>query len=585
MTTIAIENKKSIRKGMAYQVAIDETPDKPLSVYAANVFSEYEDNAKATQMGSVVRIMDLCTHEDGSEGFLNDGNSLPAQVEVMPGLQKYGYISSDVADENGVFVIAPAITINASSEWDYITLTLCDSELHYSQQVFQPEWEDGSCTIVIDTFVPYERCHIVKVSLGKAWQFDNDDLLKINMNLRGLSNAIEDGFELEMSEVEITAYTPDGDRWKDIFARMKKLSPISITMGYTEDMTEPRVFYVSDQVDFNDTEKTLTVRGTDATAFLDDEFKETPTHHYSAGTSADVEQRLFAMIRDYILSPLAANDVGLKVTGEVPAGSGSTVSNLFFKNDSRRKIIANACALYRDPESLCITYRDGGLPELIAGMSEQTWNVMEEDVADFSTSIEMNVNEIQSTLYTYNIGGTEEVASQSDAEAGQTYILDTSEPVYQVTGIDTSVEESGRGTATIITPYSIKVVCTAAGTLSVLGKFVKESTKYGEDPAVVSDPEQRGISVEIDALPKIPTEVTEDKPSGSLTIDAIGEVLKKSNLLYSFVHRGNPHWKNLDHITFTRLDGTVLSLTILTMEYSIENGGMTCAVTCREGWF
>ena len=47
MTTIAIENKKSIRKGMAYQVAIDETPDKPLSVYAANVFSEYEDNAKA----------------------------------------------------------------------------------------------------------------------------------------------------------------------------------------------------------------------------------------------------------------------------------------------------------------------------------------------------------------------------------------------------------------------------------------------------------------------------------------------------------------------------------------------------------
>jgi hypothetical protein len=527
-------NKLPLRPAMDVIVSVDETPDKATAVSATNIMTAYEGNANVIDAGAVVTLMDLC-----NGGVVNNGQARPIQTGSLPSGSKYGYIASELCGADGTFTNVPTVTISADDEWDYLTLMLYDSKGNYTQKVVSyPTWSSGSTVVPIETFTPNERLHIAKVSLGKAWQFDNRSLVEMDVELRGVNQHIEDGTnELEGSEIDLTAYVgADGDKWIDIFSRMQKYAAISFAAGYTDDMCDVRKFYLT-ECEYDSHNKTLRIRGCDATiAFMDRDFYG----KYVPSTKANVRQNYFDTIREMIL------DCGIvpEESGEVPSGTGTASADLFFEKESRRQIISRSCGMYTDPDEFAITYRDGGIPELIAGTVDTTWEIDEEDVADFTTEIEMNVRSFETDLFTYSVSNTvEEVASQTEAIAGESYILEASAPFYSITGVTS--DNGGAGTATAITPYTLKLVCTRSGNLSVQGYLIKKNTKASDNPRVVTDTNQRGITVELEERMKI---VSDDE----VTINALQRMLDVSNLKYKFKWRGNPHMKTQDLIKMKR---------------------------------
>ena len=578
-------NKLELRPALDVIVSVDETPDRPTGTSATNIMTEYESQANVIKTASVVTLMDLC-----NGGFLNNGQAQPITTDPLPDGAKYGYIASELCGADGTFTNVPTVTVSADSEWDCITLMLCDSKGEYTPlTVIDPIWSGSSTTIPIGTFTPNERLRIVKASLGKAWQFENHDIIDMTVNLRGVTQNIEDGTnELEGSEIEFTAYVgADGDKWIDIFSRMQKYAAISFTCGYTEDMSDIRNFYLS-EVEYNSNDKTLTVKGYDATiAFIDKEFPG----KYVSGTYATVRQNYYNTIKQMI------TDCGItpKESGTVPTGTGSSAANLFFKRESRRELISQACSLYTDPEEFAITYRDGGIPELIAGVVTDEWVIDEDETAEFETEIEMNVNTVEADLFTYSVSNVvEEIASQTDAVAGESYIIEASDPFYSITGVTS--DNGGAGTATAITPYVLKLNCTTSGNLVVNGYKIIEKTTAADNPRTITDPYQRGITANLGERIKV---VSND----AVTVDALTKYLDISNLKYTFTWRGNPHMKTQDIIrmkrfsTGTRLPDSYLypannlvpkggaeitmRITAITLEFS-EGGGMISEVEARR---
>ena len=582
---IADANQLELRPALDVIVSVDETPDKPTATAATNIMTTYEHQAGTLETASVVTLMDLC-----NGGFLNNGQAQPITTNTLPEGSKYGYIASELCAADGTYTNAPTISITASSTWDCLTVMLCDSKGNYTTKtVIDPVWVGTTATITIDTYTPGERMHIVKASLGKAWQFENNDLINMTVNLRGPNQDIEKGdMELEGSEIEFTAYVgADGDRWIDIFSRMQKYANISFTCGYTEDMSDIRNFYLS-EVEYDSNQKTLKVNGCDATiAFLDKEYPG----KYVAGTYANVRQNYYNTIKSMI------TDCGIVPTesGTVPAGTGSTASNLFFKNGSRRSMIAEACGLYTDPDEFAITYRDGGIPELIAGTVSKEWQIDEDEVAEFKTEIEMNVNAFECSLFTYSVSNVvEELVTQTDCVNGESYILEVAEPFYSITSV--SSDNGGTGTATAITPYVVKLVCTHSGDLTVNGYKIIEKTVAADNPRTVTDPAQRGITVELDDRMKIVS-------SDAVTLDALENLLDVSNLKYTFRWRGNPHMKTQDIIRMKRFStgslypeeylypgtslvpkgGAEITMRITSISLEFESGGgMTSEVQARR---
>ena len=528
-------NKLPLRPAMDVIVSVEETPDKATDTSATNIMTAYTGNANVIDAGAVVTLMDLC-----NGGFVNNGNARPIQTAALPSGNKYGYIASDLCGADGTFTNVPTITISAADEWDYLTLLLYDSKGNYMQKVVSyPMWSSGRTTIPVETFTPNERLHIAKVSLGKAWQFDNRSLVNMTVNLRGAVQHIEEGTnELEGSEIELTAYVgADGDKWIDIFSRMQKYAAISFAAGYMDDMCDLREFYLT-ECEYDSNDKTLTIKGCDATvAFLNKDFPGM----YVESTQANVRQNYYDTIKGMII------DCGIVPTesGAVPEGTGAASADLFFDRESRRQIISRACGMYTDPDEFAITYRDGGAPELMAGIVDTTWEINEEDVADFTTEIEMNVRSYECDLFTFSVSDTvEELTNKTDATAGASYIIDIPEPYHSIASVTSS--NGGAGTATFITPYVLRLDCTASGDLVVNGYHINKKTATSDNPRTVIDNNQRGITVELEERMKIVSNT-------DVTVNALQNMLDASNLKYKFKWRGNPHMKTSDIIKMKRV--------------------------------
>lgn len=438
---------------MKIEVDVQQTSDTPTGASASNVVSSLTSYAKLLDTVPVVRVMDL-----SGTGFLNDGGAVPVALSAISG--KYGYIS-EPTNEQGTWTNAPNITLLSETEWPALSFKVQDCDGNQQEIDFDEiTWTSGSCTIAFSEFTELKRMYITAVKLGKTFHFSNDDLVSLTCDLRGVNASLDEGsIELEMSSVDMSAYCGDGaDQWMTVFASMDKSSPCRIMMGYDDDSVT-RSFYISEQPSYDVTTKVLTVKMADATQMLDDNYGG----KYIAGTTATIAENYYNTIKDIL------DGAGVEYTesGTVPTGAGSSVSNLFISNDSRRNIIANAVTLFRDDNKLAITYRDGGIPQLIAGQTNvPVWEINEEDVAELTTDIEYIVRDYSANLSSYVASATdEEVANQEGAIAGEEYILEASGPVYSITS-------ATKGSAELITPYIIKFTCTTSGDATVIGKKI-----------------------------------------------------------------------------------------------------------------
>lgn len=463
-----------LRPAMTITADVQQTSELPQNVSASNV-ENLPTHARITDTSPVTRIMDLT-----GDGFLNDGNAYP----VTDDGSKYGYISQPT-DSSGHWVNPPSITMTCRSEWDVIGILVQDLDGNETEVEFEEiTWNDGTCTLTFTEFEPNKRMYITAIHLGKTFHFSNDDLISLSADLRGINTSLDEGsIELEMSSVELSAYCGEGaDRWINVFASMDKSSPCRISMGYPEDSVT-RAFYVAEQPSYDVSTKVLTVRMADATQMLEDTYGG----KYIGATTATIAREYYDAIKDIL------DSAGIEYTesGTVPQGAGTGASNLMITNESKRNIIADAVTLFRDPTKLAITYRDGGIPQLIAGQTNApTWEINEEDVSELTTDIEYIVRDYSANLSEYSVNATaEEVAGQQGAVAGEVYFLECSEPVHDITAVT-------KGTAEIITPYTVKFTCTTSGDATITGhKIIETATSQYK-----TESSGKGVSVTLNDM-------------------------------------------------------------------------------------
>lgn len=507
MPTIAEENRKTLRKAMRVECGFRETADEPTNVTPVNCESAYIGLANLDPGLLPATIMDL-----GGNGFLNNGEAIPMETDTYS--FRYGYISSEAAKADGTFDNPPGLTISASRNWDHITLELRGQYGESQTVLVEPVWSSGQTTVYVESWNPGERVYIVSVYLGKAWIWNNSNLISVNLDLHGINTEV--GGELEVSSIEIQAYeTTD---YTDIIGRIPIGAPIWYSAGYDGDMSELRKFYLSETVSWDD--NILTVRGQDATSLIDG--TETPiwAEYYSGNAVRFITKRL----RDCL------DGVDYEEIGAAPVYNVPSEQTTIFASYAPRTIISDFSNVFNDPNYIKIGYIDAGIPRLYFGEMGEDRTIYADEISELNVIVEQAINEIdvdvEDYYYVWNTA-IEEV----EAQAGKTYFIDLDPPVLlsdiAITPTPTSMER--------ITASRVKFVAAATTTYTLKGWEVFVNLTSGNDPYHVTN-SSKGTSKKLDnPFPILNTNI------GSLTKLGLPSLLERSNILYEFTYRGDPH--------------------------------------------
>ena len=515
MTTIAAENRKTLRQALRVECGFNETSDTPISIEPIGSESEYDGIANIDCVLTVT-LMDLA-----GDGFLNDGAAVPMETETDT--YRYGYVSAETAIADGSFLTPFGVTIEAANNWDHVTLEITIDGVYQHVVYNDLHWSGGKTTVYVNNGTPGRRAFITGVYLGKYWGWDNDSLISVNLDLRSVSTAI--GGELEASTIEINAYEPEDVT--DIIGYISKGAPIWYSAGYDGDMSEKRRFYLSDLITWKD--NVLTITGQDSTMFLDNKSVITQCR-WGAGTF-DVAWWIYNRVKK-ALEDITYDEVG----------SANTITGndqiLLFEEMAARTIISDYTNIFRDTDYVCITYVDAGIPKLYLGSVGNTWTIYDDEIADLTTSAEQNINEIDTKVATYNYQYNGEVTT-IEATAGATYTVDLDPPLLPGGNISVSPAPTS---LTVISPKVIKFVAASTTTYTVSGFPIYESLPDSDDPYKVTEANE-GVSYEFqNVIPSF------DVTAGSITKLCLPSLLDRSNIVYEFTYRGNPHIQPRDTI-------------------------------------
>lgn len=511
MTTIAEENRKTLRKSVSVYCGLREMSDEPTSITGLQYMNIYRGLANLGDSMYPTILMDL-----GGNGFQNNGDAVPMKPDTDS--FRYGYISREAAKADGTFDNPPGVYVVAGQKPQYITLELRGQYGESSLVMVEPTWPTyGTYTRVhVDKWEPGERVYIVGVYLGKAWIWDNSNLLSVSLDLHSVNTEI--GGELEVSSIEIQAYEPED--YTDIIGRIPLGAPIWYAAGYDGDMSKTRSFYLSETITWDN--NTLTVKGQDASGLIDN--KEVPIEAKNYGAGFWIED----IISDRIKSAL--DGITLEEVWTPTHNYLTDPQVIMYETTAARSIISQFTGILRDDEVLKITYVDAGRPTINYG-DAPTWTIYADEVSDLNIVVERNKNEVGLVIPEYYLQYNSEI-EQVEATAGMTYFVELDPPIpannVSITPTPTSYEQ--------ISCSVLKFVAAATTTYTIKGYETFGNLLDANNPYTVSNSEI-GESYKFDfTLPLFITTGNE-----SVTKQSVPKLLERSNILYEFTYRGNPH--------------------------------------------
>lgn len=550
MATIDEENAKTLRKAMDVLVGTDLGS---LDFTVSDVTNAYYYTTVLTLkwMPQMPHWMDL-----SNGGFENDGNAVPLQPIVGGMIPGYAAVISDIGE-----TLSFTVTPTDSSTEEPITI------IGFRNGVLT-KWTFEGTGARVCTFTGEEdnRLILLRAVVGQAYWFDNENLMSANLQLRSVGTEL-DNPTLQISEIEFAGYVEND--LSEAIASLGKDYPIYYTAGYLGDMSDMRKFYV-EELSYED--HVLTVRGQDATKFLDKDyvgrFVGDPSDDYGGGI------KKFVDALDYMIE-LDIDDLpydNIYTSGEYLWGSC-----IFLPNKSKRDIIGQAVNLFRisewdgveDTYSVYINYVDAGRPKLWTGRTIANVKTLT-NIGKPKKIVEPRVNRIVMTIdepYREASGTVEEVKIRRQA------IKTTPKPYYSFT--------ASSGTITRIGPYKYKIV--GAGTITISGR---EITFDGEEFDIQES--YKGVKLKLEPFHGLYTPFAtgpDQSDWGAGTVDElIDNLLKRSNVLYEFTWRGDPRLQPRDYIK-ADVDGsgTLIDMTIDTIELNHENGGLTSTILARKG--
>ena len=563
MTTIAEENRKTLRQAVNVLCGLREITDEPSSINTLNCRNDYKGLANIEPTLLTTVLMDL-----GGNGFPNTGEARPMQTE-SDSPYRYGYISAEAARSDGTFDNKPGVRIVAGQKPQYVTLELRGQYGESKVVRYEPTWPQyGSyATLYIDSWNPGERVYIVGVFLGVAWIWNNDNLLSANLDLRSVGTEIGD--ELEVSSIDIQALEENFDA--DIIGRIPKGAPIWYSAGYAGDMSEGRTFYLSETLNWDD--KILTVKGQDASMLLDNVEIAVDCDLYNSGWYMD------HVIGKRIRAALAS--ITYEEVGAPPVKEAEGLQMILYESKAARSIISEYTGVFREADYFRVTYVDAGRPTLTFGQVGKHWSIYADEISEFDTIIERNKKTLKMTLPEYYLQYNADIKDVS-ATSGKTYFVTLDPPCpYENVWIDPAPTSY-----TEINCSVLKFVAAATRSYKIYGYETLENLIDANNPYSVTEA-NAGEEYTFDFdLP-----LFNMTSGGSLTKRALTYLLDRSNIVYEFTYRGNPHIQPRD-IVYVEIatweNGSMtkhwetMTVDTVTLEHS-EGGGLSSRIRARKG--
>lgn len=508
MTTINEENRKTLRDSMRVVCDFQETDEAPTSLTPIGNAIEYEGVACIDTLLDTIVLMDLA-----GDGFLNDGNAEPMQPDTDS--FRYGYISENVTQPDGSFLTPFGVEISAANNWDTITIEIANESGQIETRQINPTWLGGTTTIYIDRWTPGERAYIVGVHLGKYWRWDNSTLLGVNLDLRGVNTQI--GGELEVSSIEIQAYEPND--YTDVIGRITIGAPIRYTAGYRGDMSEIRKFYLSETISWDN--NVLTVHGQDATMLVENDIVEWRQYGPTAGTN----------IVWYIVLRLRAalENIDFTEVGSWPTHTYTAKEEIYFESMSPRATISLYTNIMRDVTYMRATYVDAGIPTLTFGDHFDNYIIYDDEISDLNIIVEQNINTIKANLATFEVEAAYKEYTRINCVANRTYYVNFDVPIAWIqwsAGV-VSNEWVDYNTWKFVAQYTQEYIISIREIIPVIANGDNPYTTTGTIP---------GADYEYsDTIPSLVI------TGGSLAKKGLDSLLNRSNIVYEFNYRGNPH--------------------------------------------
>lgn len=550
--TIDEANTKILRPAMDVVVQVEINSAEISQLTATNAYSQGD----VGQTDLIPILMDL-----SNGGFLNNGAAVP------------------LGDDYIVSRIGSSLIITATTD---STKNLALTAIGYVDGAIK-KWQteaDTNTTKTLTIPASDKRIIITSVVIGDIWRFDNSNLVECSGVLRGVETKVENP-ELQMSEIEIKAYMPN-DITTDI-GSIGTDHPILYTAGYPGDMSPVRKFYMSEQIEWEN--GVITIKGTDATRFLDDEFEGEILGHNSDRSNGI---NLYINAIDDILTDSGIDHEFINEYAQYDKYYSDSPP-LLIKKQSKRKVIAQAVNWLRADTSwyddmptdeIYLNYVDAGIPKLATGKLTQVKEI--NGISKPSIQIEPYITQIACTMLHVQVSDSYETIEKVNIGANGSVIKEVSDPYYDFS--------ASSGLAYRFSPY--KYVFKNATSATISGKRIYESDKTDTlsfSPWIenrVTD--KSGIRVTLDDYNDWFVLYFSTGPSSGyandLRRDSMWAMFNRSNILYGFEYRGDPRLQPRDYIK-ADVDGseTLVDMTIDSIEFSHESGGYKQKITARKG--
>lgn len=537
MPTLAEENKKILRQSLDVIVGMDIPFEEISSVTASGNYSG--SSGVINQAPQKPVLMDL-----SNGGFFNDGLAIP------------------LGDDTGGFVsnintnLVLSVTLSSASDDDLVVVGYLGGNL--IKWTFSGSGASRTVTIPANS----KRIVVNRVVCGQAFWFDNSSLVSCNLQLRAVETKV-DNPELQMSEIEIEGYEPNDIT--DVIGYIGTGYPIYYTSGYPGDMAPIRKFYLGEPIEFED--KAVKIKGYDATYFLDDEFGGFFGND-NAGmvTYAEtIDAMLTSSGVDHSFEPYPAYD-----------GDDYNEGAFLIDKGPKRSVIAQAVNFFRYEDvtrPFIVNYVDAGIPRLWTGPNTKA-PVILENISRPKGIVDPIIKSI--SLNVYSVVRAVSSAIETISVSGAT-IYEASEP-YDSYTVNT-------GTIETIDLYTCKIE--ASGSVTISGrKIVKAPIRTGGAgtpymlPLTVTSG-SNGVPVTLNDIFFV--SILEDANDDIVVL--ITKLMARSNISYEFEYRGDPKLQPRDYI---RADidgsGTLVDMTIDTIELKHEGGGTSSTIVARKGF-
>ena len=548
MPTLAEENKKILRRSLDVLVGMDIPFVEISSVTATGNYSGSSEEVNGTMQEPI--LMDL-----SNGGFKNDGLAVPLGDDTD------GFVS-----EIGTNLVL-TVTLEESSNNRIVVVGYIGGNIHKWE--FSGSGSSRTITIPGNT----ERIIVNRVICGESFWFDNSNLVSCNLQLRAVETKI-DNPELQMSEIEIEGYEPNDIT--DIIGYIGTGYPIYYTSGYPGDMAPMRKFYLGEPIDFED--KIVKIKGYDATYKLDTEFEGVYIGIADQNGNGGITKYF-----NTVSTMITNSGVEHEYTNEYDNIAYEDGGPLFIPNIPKRSIIAQMVNLFRYTVfnlipgtvylPVYINYVDAGMPKMWTGKDESKYKILEW-ISKPNIIVDPAVATVEMNVLASDVATS---ATVDSVTVTGSRVIETSDPFYSFS--------TSSGTVTWLSPYSYRIKANGKPTISGRQIYTEDRSGYDNYSPLIVSSGGNGVTITLDDFNCINMYNGGD---GFLYGDwtyLLGKLMTRSNISYEFEYRGDPKLQPRDYI---RADidgsGTLVDMTIDTIELKHEGGGTSSTIVARKGF-